>query len=392
MTRKLIDIGVVLLLITTIVLPVSGIHKEPINYEMNLVNKAVETRIVQSVDIAISPTSSHLSSFGRTYELYEGQYLRITLTGYWDDPPDPTKQICLWADNATIPPGATLTPECNCSNGQVTSVFEWIPSPGQAGTYNVVFYLGESCYDPDCSFTITIIVYPTGADDPPIVIINSPADETTVNSPNITVTGYASDDNELTSFGRRHEWTGNQQESSSTFTPPGPTYYSFSENFTLYEGWNRITIYVSDSEWQTAEDHIVIYYEIPANQPPNQPARPSGEQNGKIGSSYEYVSYVSDPDGDDMQIMFDWGDGTYSNWIGPVESETIVGEYHTYAIQGTFPVKIKARDIPHQQESVWSESLVVTMPKNKSIMSPILRFFENHPTITFLLQRVLSQI
>ncbi len=392
MKQKLLGIGILILmlLLASSALPASGMIKEPKYYEMQPSEQIIEPTISHKLDIAINPiTSSVTTSQGLTFFIYEGQKIKIWITGNYT-PPNPTKQICLWADNTTIPSGATVTPECNCDYGNVTSLFEWPTSPGQAGTYVVTFYLGESCYEPCCYLNITIIVLPSGEDDPPIVTIYSPIDETTVNDPEIIVIGYATDDNELTSFGRRHEWIGGQEETSSTFPSPGPTEYSFEEDFILFEGWNRITIYVSDSEGQNAQDQIVINYEIQPNQPPFKPAKPVGPSTGKIGLSYQYVSYVSDPDGDQMEVLFDWGDGTNTSWIGPISSGSLVEAYHTYTAEGTFSVKIKARDIPEYNESVWSDSLPVRIPKNKPFGSPILRFLENHPQLYPLLRLFLQ--
>ena len=92
-------------------------------------------------------------------EIYEGEYYQTWITVSWD-PPDPQRPICLWANSNTLPDGATLTPECNCYYGQVSSLFEWTPSMGQAGTYYIEFEVGEACWQKIGSFTLTIIVKP----------------------------------------------------------------------------------------------------------------------------------------------------------------------------------------------------------------------------------------
>lgn len=380
MKRKGIVIGVLMLLIATTVFPVHGVINNANNDEILITQQTCKPSVSQTVEIAIDPSELSTNPLDDTFDIYEGQLFRLTITGYWN-PPNATKQICLWANNTTIPPGATLTPECNCDDGQVTSIFEWIPAIGQAGTYYIFFSLGKTCYYPLQTFILTIIVHPTGSDNPPIVIIDSPVDGITVDIQQVKVTGYASDDIELRSFGRHHEWIDGEEESSSTFPTPRPNYYTFEENFSLYEGWNIITIYVSDSNLQDAQDQIVIYYEIPSNQPPNKPTTPQGSSQGRIGQSYTYSSVTSDPNGDNIYYLFSWGDGNDSGWIGPYASGQTVSESHVWNVQGSFSVKVKAKDDPNGDgdpsdgsESFWSNPLPITMPKTKQSSHPMLNF------------------
>jgi len=361
MKRKIIGILVMMLLITTTVLPVLGVS-------IDLNKKKTQPANYYELELEMDTNNpSNTVAISDTYEIYEGQYFKLTLTGRWN-PPNPTKTICLWANAATIPAGATLTPPCNCAPGEVTSVFEWTPAVGQAGTYFIDFYLGEFCGVPLLWFQITIIVHPSGQDDPPVVIILSPADGITVSSSTLTVIGYATDDIGVASFGRQHEWTGDQQITSGTLPPPYQTYYPFEEVFTLRLGWNRITIFVSDTKGQGGQDQIVVYYVT--NQPPNKPTTPTGPSSGKTGSSLHFESTFTDPDADSMEVFFDWGDGNNTGWIGPVASGSTIGNYYTYAIDGTYDVKTKSRDLPHLEESVWSDPHSVTTPRNKEKEDP----------------------
>lgn len=262
---KITILLVITLLIATTISSVSGI-KNNTNAEIKQTN-ILKLKVVSNYElkIGINPADSiKNTNIGDSYEIYEGQYLKVTLTGYWD-PPNPSKTICLWADTSTMPTGATLTPPCNCAPGSVTSVFEWTPAIGQAGTYVVKFYLGETCEIPLGSFTITIIVYPA-QNNPPVVTITSPADGTIVTSPHITVHGVVTDDTGIISIGSIHEWTGGEAATSGTVDPPSK-YYPFTWDFDLYEDWNRITIFVSDGP-NSAEDSLEIIYDPHGNQIP----------------------------------------------------------------------------------------------------------------------------
>jgi hypothetical protein len=89
----------------------------------------------------------------------------------------------------------------------------------------------------------------------------------------------------------------------------------------------------------------------------------SGETNGKVGVSYVYSAVTTDSEGDQVYYWFDWGDGTNYGWIGPYDSGTTVNGSHVWSSQGTYIIKVKAKDI-HDEESDWG-TLEVTMPKNQ---------------------------
>ena len=126
------------------------------------------------------------------------------------------------------------------------------------------------------------------------------------------------------------------------------------------------------------------------NQPPNKPSTPSGPANGDAGTTYTYTSSATDPDGDSISYLFDWGDDTDSGWTDPISSGQTATETHKWSEQGTYQIKVKARDAPDLDESEWSDPLSVSMPKNKPyINTPFLQFLENHPNLFPLLRHLL---
>ncbi|HEC80826.1 MAG TPA: hypothetical protein ENI42_00145 [Thermoplasmatales archaeon] len=106
-----------------------------------------------------SSTTSSVFDEDSVYEVYEGQHIEIEVTARWD-PPDPERPICLWVDHETLPEGATVNPDPATGYGQTSCVLSWTPAVGQAGTYNITFYVGEECGVPIGYHTITIIVHP----------------------------------------------------------------------------------------------------------------------------------------------------------------------------------------------------------------------------------------
>ena len=126
------------------------------------------------------------------------------------------------------------------------------------------------------------------------------------------------------------------------------------------------------------------------NQPPNKPSTPSGPANGDAGTTYTYTSSATDPDGDSISYLFEWGDDTDSGWTDPIPSGQTATETHKWSDQGNYEVKVKARDVPDLDESEWSDPLSVTMPKGKPINTPFLKFLENHPHLFPLLRQLLG--
>jgi hypothetical protein len=121
---------------------------------------------------------------------------------------------------------------------------------------------------------------------------------------------------------------------------------------------------------------------------PNIPSIPSGPKKGKPDTEYTYSTSTTDSEGDQIYYWFEWGDGTDSNWIGAYNSGEIMNASHTWAYEGTFNIRVKAKDTENHV-SKWSDPLRVIMPKNKPINSPFLQFFENHPHLFPLLRQLL---
>ena len=111
--------------------------------------------------------------------------------------------------------------------------------------------------------------------------------------------------------------------------------------------------------------------------PPNKPSTPEGTTSGKPGDTYYYSTHTIDPNGDDVFYMYDWGDGTTSDWLGPYSHGEGINESHTWSKKGNYNVRVKARDISGL-ESDWSDPLAVTIPLTYS-HAFILRLFERFP-------------
>jgi len=89
---------------------------------------------------------------------------------------------------------------------------------------------------------------------------------------------------------------------------------------------------------------------------PYKPDPPSGPTSGVVDVEYSYTGSTTDPDGDDIYYLFDWGDGTDSGWLGPYASGTQVEASHAWTYGDTFDVRLKAKDTV---DGPWSDPLSV---------------------------------
>lgn len=171
MKRKIVCIFVMMLLIASAVFSVSGIVKETKNFEIQSIEKYSNDTVKDSFEMSIDSydsfvsgdlelsiySSSEITANNDIYHIYEGLHWKLYVTAYWNPPQG--VNICLWVDPAMLPTGA-IFPECNCAIDKVTSTLDWTPAVGQAGTYYITFYVGESCYETMGYFTVEVIVHP----------------------------------------------------------------------------------------------------------------------------------------------------------------------------------------------------------------------------------------
>jgi hypothetical protein len=127
--------------------------------------------------------------------------------------------------------------------------------------------------------------------------------------------------------------------------------------------------------------------QIRQSQPPLQPSQPVGPPTGKPEVTYSFTTSTVDPDDDDIQYLFDWGDDSEILWLGPYSSGEEITISHAWKEQGSFSVKVKARDV-YGEESPWSEPCSISIPRAKdySLFMQLLRGFQHIPFLSrFLL-------
>jgi len=103
---------------------------------------------------------------------------------------------------------------------------------------------------------------------------------------------------------------------------------------------------------------VTAYNKIPYNNlfyPPLDPPTIDGPTAGKPEKEYEYTAVTTDPEGNQIFYLFDWGDGTSTEWLGPYNSGEPVVASHVWSEVGHYDVKAGAKDV-EEVGSKWSES------------------------------------
>jgi outer membrane protein assembly factor BamB len=112
-------------------------------------------------------------------------------------------------------------------------------------------------------------------------------------------------------------------------------------------------------------------YPTSSNQPPTM-WNLTGPMNGRPGVNYTFCIHVTDPEGDNVFCMWDWGDGTNSDWLGPYSSGDEICAMHAWSNEGIYSIRVKLKD-EFGNESEWSEPFLIYIdgtPPTLEIMKP----------------------
>ena len=140
-------------------------------------------------------------------------------------------------------------------------------------------------------------------------------------------------------------------------------------------------IHGTKSVWS---DPLTVF--INGNEPPKAPDI-DGPTRGVTGISYNYTIVSIDPNGDDIAEYFiDWGDENEETITGPFLSGEEVIVNHTWDEEGTYSIKVKAKDV-HDIWGSWGE-LTVTIPRNKITDKSFLLILQNYLNMFLLLKNI----
>jgi len=100
-------------------------------------------------------------------------------------------------------------------------------------------------------------------------------------------------------------------------------------------------------------DPSLSFFEQDSNKPPETPRKPSEKQ----GEDSTFITDTIDPEGDNISYRWSWGDGTYSDWLGPYESGAICEASYSWNEPNSYEIRVQAKDT-YGATSNWSEPLI----------------------------------
>lgn len=109
---------------------------------------------------------------------------------------------------------------------------------------------------------------------------------------------------------------------------------------------------------------------VTTSDPPSTPSL-TGPTEGVKNVEYTFSSSATDPNGDQIYYMFNWGDGTSSAWLGPYTSGLTISDDHSWSAIGNYTVKVKAKDT-NGATSDWSTPLIMTIVLNDPPNTPTM--------------------
>lgn len=135
----------------------------------------------------------------------------------------------------------------------------------------------------------------------------------------------------------------------------------------LYENYSGggYTKYYFECYNVLGDPSVKIWTDDP-NSPPEKPEIPDGPDEGATTIEYTFSSSTTDPEGEKIYYLFDWGDGTDSGWIGPYNSGQTGEATHAWEAEDIYEVKVIAMD-ENGRQSQWSDPTTITI-----LQSPLM--------------------
>ena len=272
-----------------------------------------------------------------------------------------------WSIPINDPEGDHFSFTIQCSNGQTKSkanTTNGTKSLALTGlTYSTTYKVWVNATDSDGSglYTRRWYTFTTQQNQPP----NKPKKPT---GPATRLTGQAGTywangtDPDGDQIQYRFDWNASGSHSYSGWTSLVNSGTKLSKNHTwTVAGTYVVKVQSKDEHGATSTWSNGLNVTVTENQAPNQPQKPTGPGTRLVGQSGTYWANGTDPDGDKIQYRFDWnasGSHQYSSWTSLVNSGTKLSKTHSWAVPGTYVVKVQSRD-EHGTVSVWSTGLTV---------------------------------
>jgi hypothetical protein len=152
-------------------------------------------------------------------------------------------------------------------------------------------------------------------------------------------------------------------------------------------GWDHYAEYLDMFTFNLfGEPSLAIEGITLENLPPDKPTI-DGPNTGSPGTEYTYCIIASDPDDDSLYVKWDWGDGTSSDWLGPISSGTEVCDSHIWDTKGSYTVSVTVEDEHGLSVTAYKE---VSMPRSRTFNTFLQWIFERFPNAFPILRYILG--
>ncbi len=290
-------------------------------------------------------------SCGKTYNYLQGGGHAVLCLGYNDTDPSNRYWIMLnsWGVTSGRPDGifrVNMDMNYNCAYAGIGSAFYWMTLD--------MSYPDEEDDDEDEE---------NSAPDTPSRP-QGPAQGTVGAALSYSASDNDSDDDPVTIT---FDWKDGKTTVSDPVASGQTTYAS--------HAWSRAGSYAvvaraTDSQGISSAWSEPLSVKITVNSAPRRPDKPQGPAAGRAGQSYSFASSSIDPNGDDVRLVFDWGDGSQST-TDMLPSGQKVTATHAWTRAGSFYVKVRAED-GKGGKSAWSASarIRITSAGNSAPLPP----------------------
>ena len=269
-----------------------------------------------------------------------------------------------------------ISPPPLVSSNQTASFYD----PGTLDYDTIYYWMIVAWDDFGSNNTGPIWSFTTGSNSPPDAPINNnPKNGSTDNPIDSILSWFGGDpDGDTVTydvyFGESNPPPKVESNISDTTYDPGLLYWDTKYYWQIVAWDEHGASTAGPIWWFTTEDN--------GQQPPEIPEI-DGPPNGNAGIEYCITVNSSEPEGDDVMYIVDWGDDSTSGWMGPYQPGNAVEVCHTYLFSGYYNIRAKAKDT-YGLESEWSQPFSVNIPRNRAFQFKldIMNFlFERFPIL-----------
>jgi hypothetical protein len=104
--------------------------------------------------------------------------------------------------------------------------------------------------------------------------------------------------------------------------------------------------------------------ELGFSDPPEKPTTPEGPDEWSQNVETTFSTSAIEPNGEQVYYKFDWGDGEFSDWVGPYNSGEIGEASHIWTEIGDYEIRAIAKDVNGIQ-SEWSDPAYLSIVVNE---------------------------